>query len=175
MVSGRELWMRPSSWALRVISSWPAGLREPMPSAPVFATSVPATLVRVPSEDIRFTAVSWTSLAQKVALRWEPRCSIGCRIANTRSSTGGDCRSRSQISRSAGIPVIPRPTLTAAEQDAIGRYLDLAPELADASLFAAAEQFTVSIDDEDGSEAIEATRSARDITVGFLVTWRQFY
>ena len=75
----------------------------------------------------------------------------------------------------ADIPTIPRGRFTADEQDAIERYLHLAPELAEASLFAADEQFTVSIDDEDGSEAIEATRSARDITVGFLVTWRQFY
>ena len=75
----------------------------------------------------------------------------------------------------ADVPAIPRVTFTSDEQDAIDRYLDLAPELADASLFAADERFTVSIDDEDGSEAIEATRSARDITAGFLVTWRQFY
>jgi hypothetical protein len=74
----------------------------------------------------------------------------------------------------AGVPAIPRAAFASDEQDAIERYLNLASELAKASLFAADEQFTVSIDD-DGSEAIEATRSARDITVGFLVTWRQFY
>jgi hypothetical protein len=75
----------------------------------------------------------------------------------------------------AAVPTVPGATFTSDELDAIERYLDLARELATASLFAADEQFTVSIDDEDGSEAIEATRSARDITAGFLVTWRQFY
>ena len=73
------------------------------------------------------------------------------------------------------VPRIAEATLSADEQAAIDRYLELAPELAEASLFAANEQFSVSIDDEDGSEAIEATRAARDITAGFVVTWRQFY
>lgn len=127
-------------------------------------------------KDITFTAVSWTSLAQKVPLRWEPpllECMQNLDYARFHWR-------RLQVSfpdlpDPAGVPLITGATFTSDEQAAIERYLDLARELAETSLFAAYEQFTVSLDDEDGSEAIEMTTSARDITVGFLVTWRQFY
>jgi hypothetical protein len=136
----------------------------------------PATLVGVAPRDLKITAVSWTSFAQKVPLRWEPP--LMDQMQN-RDYAEFQWR-RLQVAfpdlpDPAGVPAIPRATFTPDELEAIERYLELAPELAKASLFAAEEQFTVSIDDEDGSEAIEVTKSARDITAGFLVTWRQFY
>jgi hypothetical protein len=136
----------------------------------------PARVVGVTEGEIRVTAVSWTSFAQKVPLRWEPP--MVDKMQN-RDYAEFQWR-RLQVSfpdlpDPASVLAIPGASLTPDELDAIDRYLDLAPELAEASLFAANEQFTVSIDDQDGSEAIETIRSARDVTVGFLVTWRQFY
>jgi hypothetical protein len=75
----------------------------------------------------------------------------------------------------ASVPQISSAAFSDDEAEAINRYLELAPDLAEASLFAAGEEFSVSLDDEDGSEAIKVTKSARDITAGYLVTWRQFY
>jgi hypothetical protein len=94
---------------------------------------------------IMFTAFSWTSFAQKVPLRWEPPL-----LSHMQNRDHGKFQwHRLQVSfpdlpDPAGVPAIPRATFTSDEQDAIARYVDLAPELAKASLFAADEQFTVS-------------------------------
>jgi hypothetical protein len=122
------------------------------------------------------TAVSWSSFAQKVSLRWDPPL-----LDRMQNRAYGEFQWRRlqvafpDLPDPADVPAIPDVTFASDEQDAVDRYLQLAAELAEASLFAAEEQFTVSIDDEDGREAIEVTKSARDITAGFLVTWRQFY
>lgn len=125
---------------------------------------------------MKITAVSWASFAQRVPLRWEPPL-----LDHMQNGGYAEFQWRRlqvafpRLPDPAGVPAIAHPALAHDEQAAIERYLVLARELAAASLFAADEQFTVSIDDDDGSEAIEVTRAARDITVGFLVTWRQFY
>jgi len=126
--------------------------------------------------DVRLTAVAWTSLAQNVPLRWEPPL-----LDHMQNRGYGEFQWRRllvsfpDLPDPASVPPIPGATFTPEEQEAIDRYLDLAPDLAEASLLAADEQFTVSIADTDGTEAIEVTRAVRDITAGFLVTWRQFY
>jgi hypothetical protein len=73
------------------------------------------------------------------------------------------------------VSEIPSPSFTTEQQHAIDRYLHIAQELAGASLFGTDEGFTVSVDDDTNGETVEAVNAARDITAGFLVTWRQFY
>jgi hypothetical protein len=75
----------------------------------------------------------------------------------------------------SGVPEIPGASFATEQQHAIDRYLHIAEELAGATLFGTDEGFTVSIDDDNNGETVETVSAARDITAGFLVTWRQFY
>ncbi len=123
----------------------------------------------------RITSVAWSSFAENAELRWQPPL-----LDQMQSPEYAKYQWRRiqlafpALPDPAAIPRMRNAAFAPNEEEAIGRYLRLAPELARASLFASDEDVTISIDD-DGSEAIEATASARDITAGFLVTWRQFY
>lgn len=126
--------------------------------------------------NVQVTAVSWTSYADKVPLRWAPPLLDRMQVQSAAEFQWRRLQvAFPDLPDPATVPEMPTRAFTPEQMEAIDRYLALAQELAQATVFGSEEGFTVYVDDDGKGETVEAVNSARDITAGFLVTWRQFY
>lgn len=119
-------------------------------------------------------ARSWSSLVQDHPLAWEP---VWTELMKDREAARF-CWRRIQYVFGLSDPRLMAQfehPFSDDEREVLERFVQQARDLAGSTFLSAKDEVTISIADDGMSEAIEKRLSDRDVTVGFMVMFRQCY